>query len=139
MSADQPDDPSANDRPPTVEQCLRTGARPNAADGEIPPTAGTATAVDRQVPVTAVDDGRSTSARSSKPSISVQQAALQETRIAVLQSRVAALEDALDAERDRRRAVVDRYERILEERDDSGRGTGDDSSLRERLRQFLSF
>jgi len=38
-----------------------------------------------------------------------------EFRITILQSQIAALERDLEAERDRQQAVVDRYERILEE------------------------
>jgi hypothetical protein len=138
MSADQPDEPTAIDRPPTAETRPQSGERSNAADGETSLAAISTTRADRQVPVTAVEDGRSTTALSSQLSVSVQQAALRETRIAVLQSRVSALEDALEAERDRRRAVVDRYERILDERDESGRETFDDPSLFDRLRRSLS-
>lgn len=111
MPADQPDDPTAIDRPPTADTHLQSADRPTPDD---------------HAPFSSVS------------SLSVRQAALQETRIAVLQSRVSALEDALETERGRRRAIVDRYERILEERDDSGGETLDEHSLRERLRGFLS-
>ncbi|HKL28897.1 MAG TPA: hypothetical protein VJ898_06475 [Natrialbaceae archaeon] len=112
MSADQPDEPTAIDRPPTAETR---------------PTPGDPSPHDDFAPF------------SSNRSLSIQQAALQETRIAVLQSRVSALEDALETERDRRRAVVDRYERILEERDETRDEPPGEPSLRDRLRQFLSF
>lgn len=117
MPADQPADPTALDRPP------------NAAER---------TTADHRVPVTPVGDADPTATLALQPSIPARQAALKETRIAVLQSRVSALEDALEAERTRRRAIVDRYERLLEERDDSGRETLGDPSLRERLRGSLS-
>lgn len=41
---------------------------------------------------------------------------VRELQVAVLRCRVAALEQELVAERERRKAVVDRYERILRER-----------------------
>lgn len=139
MSADQPDDPTAIDRPPNAEERPRSGERPNATDDKPSLTAVATSGADRQVRVTVVEDGRSATVLSPRPSVTVHQAALQETRIAVLQSRVSALEDALEAERNRRRAVVDRYERILEARDGSGREGIDDPSLLDRLRGTLSF
>jgi hypothetical protein len=119
MSADQPDDPTTIDRPP------------NAADR---------TTADRRVPVTGMEDAGPTATVGLAPrlSIPVRQAALQETRIAVLRSRVAALENALEAERDRRRAIVNRYERALAERERTERDAIDDPSLADRLRELFS-
>jgi len=118
MAADQPDDPTTIDRPP------------NATDRT--------TTADRRVPVTAVEDAGNPATVTSRPPVSVYQAALQETRIAVLRSRVAALEKALEAERDRRRAIVNRYERILAERERAEREALDDPSLADRLRELFS-
>jgi hypothetical protein len=43
-------------------------------------------------------------------------ASVYELRITVLRCRIAALERELEAERERRKAVVTRYERLLDER-----------------------
>lgn len=137
MSADQPDDPTAIDRPPNAREGSTLDSRPNAEMG-VSPSDDATTPPDRRVPVTAVEDVGRAAALVPRPSIPARQAALQETRIAVLRARVAALEHALEAERDQRRAIVNQYERILAERERTERGALDDPSFFDRLRGLLS-
>jgi len=137
MSADQPDDPTAIDRPPNAREGSASDPRPNA-EGAVSSSDDATTPPDRRVPVTAVADAGTAAALAPRPSIPARRAALQETRIAVLRARVAALEDALEVERDRRRAIVNRYERILAERERTERGALNDRSFSDRLRGLLS-
>ena len=126
MSIEHSDDPIAIDRPPNP------GRRVRSADaGEEATT----------------DAAHGAQLDAALPSLSGRTAVLYETRIALLQARIANLEAELEAERTRREAIVDRYETVLEDRDermpaDQGdalqRHEGDeDASLFERLRGFL--
>lgn len=116
MSADQPDDPTVIDRPP------------NAAK---------TTTNDSKGPLVTIEDAKTDTVCSSHTSAAAKQAVLREGRIVVLRSRIAALEETLAAERNRRRAIVNRYERILTTREQTEQDVDDDGSVIDWLRRAV--